>query len=320
MTAGGKVTGWYNDEVPLTKAQPTMALSRTANLRHVRFSGDPPSGPSPAAPVAGERDPQPDDAGATAAAAGDAAFAAWVLAEAGLDPDEYRREPLARRVPACLRALKTESVEAARAAIASRPELLETALGALVIGVTAFFRDADAFDTLKRVVIPAWQAQPGPRRVWSAGCSSGAELYSVAMLLAEAGLLDATSLVGSDCRAGAIEEARSGRYADVALTGIPSDLRARYFARRGGTWLVDECVRSKAEWRVADVLAAIEPGPWDLVLCRNLTIYLDGGATAQVLRATAAALAPGGFMLLGRAERVPGDLGLQAAGRCLYHA
>src|SRR5512134_2017476 len=70
VTAGGKVTGWYNDEVPLTKAQPTMALSRTANLRHVRFSGDPPAGPSPAASVARERDPQPDDAGA-AAPAGD---------------------------------------------------------------------------------------------------------------------------------------------------------------------------------------------------------------------------------------------------------
>ncbi len=164
-----------------------MALSRTANLCHVRFSGDRSPAQAPEAALTPEADRQRRDAGANAAQAPEAAFAAWVLARAGLDPAEYRREPLARRVPACLRALKAGSMEAARAAIEAQPDLLETAMGALVIGVTAFFRDADAFDTLKRMVIPAWQAQPAPRRVWSAGCSSGAELYSVAMLLAEDG-------------------------------------------------------------------------------------------------------------------------------------
>jgi chemotaxis protein methyltransferase CheR len=291
---------------------------RTPDLRHVRFEGVSSPAHAPAAPQTTEPGRQRRDPAADPAPSPGAEFAAWVLARAGLDSAEYRGEPLVRRVPACLRALKVDSVEAARAAIESRPGLLETALSALVIGVTAFFRDADAFDTLRDVAIPEWQARPGPVRVWSAGCSNGAELYSVAILLAEAGLLDTASLLGTDCRASAIEEARRGRYAESALTGMPAEWRAKYFAGRGGAWQLDERLRSRTAWRVADVLATIEAGPWDLVLCRNLTIYLDGPANAHVLRETAATLASGGFMLVGRAERLAGHRQLRPAGRCLY--
>jgi chemotaxis protein methyltransferase CheR len=296
-----------------------MSLPKSANLRHVRFGGARTPGRSPAmrtarsASVSRHADP-PVVPGATPGAE----FAAWVLARAGLDPADYRSDPLARRVPACLRALRVDSVAGARVRLETSPELLERALGAFIIGVTGFFRDAGAFETLTRTAIPALEARSGPLRVWSAGCSTGEELYSVAIQFAEVGLLDRVALLGTDCRSSAIDDARLARYAESALAELPSGLRGKYFVGHGGRWQLEEPVRSKPEWRVSDVLSATEPGPWDLALCRNLIIYLGADAAAHVIRAIAGTLAPGGFILLGKAERPPADLGLQAAGPCLY--
>ncbi len=95
---------------------------------------------------------------------------------AGLDLDDYRPETIKRRIPACLRALRVEHTNEIGSVVQRHPILLEVALSALVIGVTSFFRDAATFATLNDRVLPELLADcPGPR-VWSVGCSDGAEL------------------------------------------------------------------------------------------------------------------------------------------------
>ena len=144
-------------------------------------------------------------------------FVGWVLDRAGLDASLYRHRPLLRRLPACLRTLGVRSPAEARKLLENRPDLLPAAIGSLLIGVTEFFRDAAVFEGIRTEVMPALAARGGQLRIWSAGCSSGEELYSVAILLAEAGLLARSFLLGTDCRIEAIRQARSALYNAAAL-------------------------------------------------------------------------------------------------------
>ena len=152
------------------------------DLTHVRFQGTPPRRPGRNGPHCAVPHP----------AQGSAALAlhfpttvsglpAFVLERAGLDPALYREAPLRRRTSACLRAIRAESEQVALARLRIDSQLADVALDAFLIGVSQFFRDPMVFETLRTTTIPALAARARPLRVASIGCSSGAELYSVAM-------------------------------------------------------------------------------------------------------------------------------------------
>jgi chemotaxis methyl-accepting protein methylase len=243
---------------------------------------------------------------------------AFVLARAGLSPEMYRHGPLDRRVPACLRALRVQSEPAAQARLSSQPELLDLALSTLLIGVSGLFRDAEVFDTLRAAVVPALGARRGTLRVLSLGCSGGAELYSLAILLDEAGLLDRGELAGCDCRRDAVARARAGVFTDDALADLDAGIRSRYFERAPSGWRVIERVRRFTTWRAVDATREIPAGPWDLVLCRNVTIYLLPSVVEVMFGRIGHELAPDGFLVVGRAERPPAALRVATVGRCVY--
>lgn len=254
------------------------------------------------------------------------AFIRWLFIRAGLGFHHYKPETLARRLPACLRAVGAASPVQARLLLRRRPDLLEHALEALLIGVTSFFRDEGVFAALRRHVLPevvgGWRGRGAdqPLRVWSAGCSSGAELYSVALLLLEQGALwpQRCELLGTDCRAGAVARAAAGVFEPGALKGLPRDLFREFFVCDEDHYRVRADIRSAVHWRRGDALAAAEPGPWDLVLCRNLAIYLQPAAAARLWATLAVALRPGGVLVLGKAERPVGVAGLAPDGPCVY--
>ncbi len=248
-----------------------------------------------------------------------AAFCRGVLRLAGLRPEAYRIQPLVRRLPACLRALKQPSASAALAVVERDPRLLRTAVGALLIGVTWFYRDASVFKSLMLRLPDPGVAPTRPLRIWSAGCSDGAELYTVAMLLAESALLNRSSLLGTDCRPEAVQQALTGCYAPERLEHLPPEWIERYLIRAGDRWRVRDDLRNAATWLVNDLC-----GPWraettfDIVLCRNVTIYLEPQAVAGVWSAIARRLRPGGLLVVGKAERLPGSVPLKRLEPCIY--
>ena len=154
--------------------------------------------------------------------------------------------------------------------------------------------------------LPKLARRRRPLRVWSAACSSGAELYSLAILLAEAGLLEDSFLLGSDCRQDAIEEAAAALYNSHDLGKIAAPVRRRYFDEAGGSWRPIEPLRRHVHWKVADLGRGIEQGPWDMILWRNMAIYLKAETAASVWQRLASALATGG--------RADGGQGGAAAG------
>ena len=245
---------------------------------------------------------------------------AWVIERAGLDCGAYRHSPLQRRLPACLRALRVHSAAEARRLLEHRPDLLPAAVSSLLIGVTGFFRDVGVFEGLRSEVLPPLAGRPGPLRVWSAACSTGAELYSVAILLAEAGLLERSFLLGTDCRGDAIDRAKLGLYDAAMLKLVRCATRDRYFVPAGQYWRPVQALRRQVRWKAADLLAGVEPGPWDIILWRNVAIYLKPGPAETIWRRLAAVLAPRGALISGKAERPPADAGLTHAAHCTYRA
>jgi chemotaxis methyl-accepting protein methylase len=241
-----------------------------------------------------------------------------VLWRSGLNPDAYRDAPVLRRTNACFRALRVSGDDEARQAIAPGGDALGRALDTLLLGVSGFFRDPEVFDTLRAQVLPRLASGGGALRVLSVGCSNGAELYSVAMLLDEAGALERTRLVGLDCRASAIESATRAIYPVEDAGMVPDALRTRMFQFTPDGVRVADHLRARAEFQVGDATASLPAGPWDLVLCRNLTIYLRTPVTDRLLEAIVERLTPSGTLVLGRAERPAASMPLVPVARCVY--
>lgn len=248
------------------------------------------------------------------------AFIAWIFLEAGLSARHYRPSSLHRRLPACFRALRVEGVAQARRLLRRHPRFISTAVDALLLGVTEFFRDAAVFSVIERALPELLRAADNGKngnrtlRVWSAGCSDGAELYSVAMMLADLDALHCCDLLGTDCRPEALATAANGIFCGGAgLRGLPrsmlerhtspEDCRARSAPDGVTSRRVDARLRGAVRWLKADLLVGPQPGPWDLVLCRNVAMYLEPLAADRLWRGIVSSLRPGGLLVLGKAER-----------------
>jgi chemotaxis protein methyltransferase CheR len=154
----------------------------------------------------------------------------------------------------------------------------------LAVSHTGLFRDPAQFDLLERTLLPPLLADRRRLHVWSAGCSNGAELYSLALLLERLGALDGSFLLGSDLLEENIARARLGEYGGVAMP---------------------EHLRRQLRWERRDLISdSVPPGRWGLILCRNVAIYLTRAAQDRLQETLAQALAPGGLLLLGRSERI----------------
>lgn len=247
------------------------------------------------------------------------AFLVWLFNEAGLDAGAYRCKALQRRLPACLRALRASCSEQARAMLERRPELLPRAMEAVLIGVSGFFRDQAVFEQLRRSVLPNLLRGRGGLSVYSAGSADGRELYSMAMLLDGLGVLKGSSLLGVDCRPEAIARAEAGWYGATDLDGVAPELRDRYFEPHGTRACIRAALRGNICWQVGNLLIASQAGGgWDVVLCRNVAIYLRPEQTAGLWERLTAGLRPGGVLVTGKAERPTAGLPLKRIYPSIY--
>jgi len=246
------------------------------------------------------------------------AFFETLLAHVQLRRTAYRCKALERRLAACLRFLRVATPDEARRKIEEQPHLASATVSVALLGVTDFFRDRIVFDRINEYVLPLLIAQHERLRIWSAACSDGPELYSVAMLLAEHRQLGRCELLGTDCREDAIACARTGRYSIERAVGIDARWRDRFMNRVADEADVIEPLRHATRWKVADLFGDPEPGPWHMILWRNMAIYLEPAVAESVWRHLCAELVPGGFLVAGKADYAPHGLPLVRVGNCIY--
>jgi chemotaxis protein methyltransferase CheR len=196
------------------------------------------------------------------------------------------------------------------------PEERAAMVVALTTNHTHFFREGHHFDHLRSAVIPALKArQDRPVRIWSAGCSSGEEVYSIAMCLrgedrAAAGWLAQSDvkLLATDIAPHVVEATRRGVYSASAVKPIPAPYRAAWLQPAGADFAVAPELRAMVTARILNLFA-----PWpmrqkyDVIFCRNVMIYFDDAAKAELEARFADLLVPGGYLYIGHSERLVGD-------------
>src|SRR5579885_1383992 len=183
----------------------------------------------------------------------------------------------------------------------------------LLIGVTAFFRDAEFVDALERHVFPDLIDRYAETiRIWVPACSTGEEAYSIAMLLHHtlhvAGISRSVQVFGSDVNERAINQARSGRYDAAAIAAVPEFLRSRYFEANERGWRVTKQVREMCVFAAHNVFTNAPFSNVDLVSVRNFLIYLRKAAKRQAFEVFFYALRRGGHLLLGPSETADPEL------------
>lgn len=171
-----------------------------------------------------------------------------------------------------------------------------------------FFRDKGQFDTIRSNILPVIiEKRRAEKRLslWSAGCSSGEEPYSLAILVREA-LPDYKSwditILGTDIRDDLLEKARRGLYSEWSFRMVKPDETGAWFRRTGSYREVDPSIRQMVEFRKADLMGDGLPGGMDLILCRNVFIYYKRKAVSEIAGRLASALAPGGYLITGHGE------------------
>jgi chemotaxis protein methyltransferase CheR len=187
----------------------------------------------------------------------------------------------------------------------------------LTVAETYFFRYWDHFRAFSELVLPAYKgAQAGSRRlrVLSAGCASGEEAYSLAMLIREQSTepadSGATTIHGIDINPSVIEKARKGRYSTWSLRDTPPNYRDLHFRAEGREFVLNPAVRSMVTFEERNLVerdqAFWHPGSFDVVFCRNVTMYFPLDVTRTVIARIARSLSPGGYLFLGHAETLRG--------------
>lgn len=235
----------------------------------------------------------------------------------GLVFPDSRQDALRAGLARGMRRAGTGDPETYLSRLSREPALLDDLVADITVGETYFFRDAPQCRLLRDRILPELLGQRagGRLRMWSAGCATGEEAYTLAILHAESGAAEPARIVGTDLSRPALARARRGRYGPWALRGLaPGDV-ARYFRRSGADFALDPELMREVEFRYLNLAEDAYPSfvsgisGMDLILCRNVLIYFDGRTAAQVIRRLMASLAPGGWLLLGASDPLPSEPG-----------
>lgn len=227
----------------------------------------------------------------------------------GHDFSDYKRSTVLRRIDRRLRFNRLTTLADYLERLREDPGEIDALFRDLLISVSSFFRDADAFEMVEREVIPKLFEHKGPEdqvRVWVAGCATGEEVYSLAMLLCDHASTIADppdiQLFASDIDEKACAHAREGVYPETIVEDVSTQRLERFFDRENGGYRVKKPVRKLVLFASHDLLKDPPFSRLDLVSCRNVLIYLDPDAQQRVIESFCYALRPEGFLFLGTSE------------------
>jgi two-component system CheB/CheR fusion protein len=233
----------------------------------------------------------------------------YIQESRGLDFRGYKRTSLQRRITLRMEAVGVDTFGAYQSHLEADPGEFESLLNTVLINVTSFFRDADAWEVLKTEVVPRLvaQAEPDkPIRIWSVGCASGEEPYSIAMLFAEAlGVVEFCNRVkiyATDLDEEALKVARLASYSPRDVESVPRELLDKYFERTNNHYVFERELRKCVIFGRHNIVYDAPISRIDLLTCRNLLIYLEAETQGIVLPRLHYALNPEGYLFLGKAE------------------
>ena len=234
----------------------------------------------------------------------------YIQESRGVDFRGYKKSSLRRRVTRRMEEVGSDSFTAYHGLLEADPREFNELLNTVLINVTSFFRDVEAWTALRNEVVPAIversRQSRQPIRVWSIGCASGEEPFSVAMAFAEVlgveAFCETVKVYATDLDEEALRAARHATYTQRDIENLPPELLERYFERSGNNFVFQRELRKCVIFGRHNVVHDAPISRIDLLVCRNLLIYLEAETQDSVLPRLHYALVDGGYMFLGKAE------------------
>lgn len=234
-------------------------------------------------------------------------FQRKIEAKTGVRLADYKPDQMRRRVSMMALRAGYESYGEYYSAMERDPSVLAAFLDKMTINVSELLRNPPRFDDLMRTVLPkALSARQVPcLNIWSAGCSYGAEAYTLAMLMHERDPHGGDKILGTDIDVEILRRARDPQFSAADMTNISPERRGAHFLQIGDKWTVQPHLRRRVSFARHDLLADPYPrNEYDLILCRNVVIYFTDVAKERIYRGFYEALNPGGILFVGGTERL----------------
>jgi chemotaxis protein methyltransferase CheR len=235
----------------------------------------------------------------------------FIQARTGLVFPPNRQRDAEASVRKAMQAAKIDDPRQFLGRLDANASLFETLIATLAVSETYFFREPRQFEFIRLQILPELVRARGPDaglRFWSAGCASGEEAYSLAILLEQEQLAQRASILATDICGVVLTAARKASYNSWSFRGNDTDAMAPYFDRRGGRFVLQDRLRQRVTFRSLNLAAANYPSlatgtlNIDLILCRNVLIYFDHDTVARVARGLFAALAEGRWLITGPSD------------------
>jgi chemotaxis protein methyltransferase CheR len=236
------------------------------------------------------------------------------------DLGQYKDRCIRRRIAKRLRACQVDDFASYLKKLEVDRDELDTLLATISIHVSHFFRNPDTFQILEQKVLPdlcrrAKAAGRTELTLWSAGCASGEEAYSLALLVDDLGATDLNiRILATDISKPVLKTAQQGIFEATRVREIPPEVLEKYFYIEDGNYQLIDRIRDKVEFLRHNIMTADEYPAADLILCRNVLIYFTRQEQERILSRFAVALPEHGALILGRSETLTGNI------RCYYQS
>lgn len=238
-----------------------------------------------------------------------------IHARYGYDFRDYAEEPMFRRLRAARARLRVQHFGELQHRLLVDPEFFAEVLGLLTVPVTELFREPAQFLSFRDRVVPLLRTYPH-LKIWHAGCASGEEVYSTAILIHEEGLEDRCQIYATDLSARSVQSAKEGIYLESRAAAFAKNYhlaggRAKpedYYSSAYGRIALRESLRRNLVFFQHDLVTDRGLGEMHVIFCRNVLMYFSQGLARRVLALFAETLSRGGFLCIGENERVPQDL------------
>lgn len=247
-------------------------------------------------------------------------FNKWVQENVGIDLDNYKERQMQRRITNIMNSTGAKTIEDYARILEKDRDAYNAFVKHITINVTDFFRNKEIFETFERCFMQKVVPRFEHIKLWSAACSTGAEPYSLAMILNKNKVRN-TSILATDIDDNILARARQGEYAKAELTKVePGDL-LKYFSEIGpDRYAVNKEIKKYVSFEKQDLLGTKYPKNVQVIVCRNVTIYFKLEARDEVYRKFSEALSKGGLLFTGATETInePSKFNLEKVDTFIY--
>lgn len=237
-----------------------------------------------------------------------------------IDLSAYKRPQMERRINSFMRTANAPDYAAFVKLLQTDRNLYQRFIEHLTINVSEFFRNKNHWDILEQQIIPMLLSEKKTLRLWSAGCSTGEEPYSLAILMKEKFPGKQERIQATDIDEEVLAKAKMGLYNPKSIESVEPRVKEKYFQPEGGFFRIKDEIKKEVQFGQHDLLKDSYPDNIDLILCRNVVIYFTEETKERLYRKFVAALRPGGIMFIGSTEQIfqAREIGLKSIATFFY--